>query len=197
MITTRKANINDDKDFAELVLISAPYFNLLFGNKIKVVLQYLFRSNLNLFSHEHVYIAEHDGKKLGMILGYTWKDKKDENFRTGLLLFKQIGAVLLKNFLVLLKFNVTVGKVSDGEYYISNLATYLNSRGMGLGKKLIRQAEQVAKISGAKMIVLDVERDNFIAINLYEKLGFNKTKKFSISLKRNGVLNYYRMEKAL
>ena len=68
---------------------------------------------------------------------------------------------------------------------------------MGLGKKLIRQAEQVAKASGAKMIVLDVERDNFIAINLYEKLGFNKTKKFSISLKGNRVLNYYRMEKAL
>ena len=55
MITTRKAIIADDKDFAELVLVSAPYFQILFGDKIKIVLQGLFRCPANLFSFEHVY----------------------------------------------------------------------------------------------------------------------------------------------
>lgn len=43
MITVRKANIDDNKDFTELMLLSAPFFPNLFGEKIKKVLQDLFR----------------------------------------------------------------------------------------------------------------------------------------------------------
>ncbi len=90
MITVRKSTFDDNKDFAELVLISAPFFPILFGGKIKNILQDLFCYRSNLFSFEHVHFAEVDGKKAGMILGYDWQIKKRDNLRTGFLLFEKI-----------------------------------------------------------------------------------------------------------
>jgi ribosomal protein S18 acetylase RimI-like enzyme len=197
MITTRKAIIADDKDFAELVLVSAPYFQILFGDKIKIVLQGLFRCPANLFSFEHVYFIELDGEKAGMILGYDWQVKKRENLRTGFLLFKKIGVSILGKLFSLLKFNATVGRVSDGDYYISNIAIYSQYRGRGLGKGLILKAEQEAKRVGAERIVLDVEKENINAINFYKKLGYRITKEFSISLKTDKILYFYRMTKEM
>ena len=151
MITIRKATLDDYKDFCELILVSAPYFPILFGNKTKTVLQNLFRYHSNLFSFEHVYFAEVDGKKAGMILGYDWQNKKRENLRTGFLLFKEIGFGILVKFLSLIKFKETVGKVRDGEYYISNIAIYPQYRGQGVGKGLMFQAEQEAKMIGVDL----------------------------------------------
>lgn len=188
---------DDGKDFAELMLMSASYFPILFGDKIKTALQDLFRCRFNLFSFEHVYFAEVDGEKAGMILGYDWQVKKRENLRTGFLLFKKIGVSILGKFLSLIKFNATVGRVCDGEYYISNIATYPRYRGRGLGKGLILEAEQEAKMVGAERIVLDVEKENISAINFYKKLGYKMIKEFSISLQRDKILHFYRMTKEM
>jgi ribosomal protein S18 acetylase RimI-like enzyme len=134
MITVRKSTFDDNKDFAELVLISAPFFPILFSGRIRVILQDLFCYRSNLFSFEHVHFAEVDGEKAGMILGYDWQIKKQENLRSGFLLFKKIGVNILGKFLSLIKFNATVGRVYDGEYYICNIATYPKYRRMGVGK---------------------------------------------------------------
>jgi len=193
MITIRKSVLNDNKDFAELMLISAPYFPILFGYKIKAVLQDLFCYRSNLFGFEHAYFAEVDGEKAGMILGYDWETKRRENLKTGFLLFKKIGVNILGKFLLLMKFNITVGKMYNNEYYISNIAVYSQHRGKGIGKKLIFEAEQEAKIIGAKRAVLDVEKENVSAVNFYRKLGYKVIKEFSISLKKDRILHFFRM----
>lgn len=82
MITIRKSNFDDKKDFAELILTSASFFPTLFSERIKDILQELFCYRFNLFSFEHVLFAEIDGEKAGMILGYDWQTKKRENLRT-------------------------------------------------------------------------------------------------------------------
>lgn len=197
MITVRKATLDDNEDFAKLILISAPFFPILFGDKIKLALQDLFRYQSNLFSFEQVNFVEVDVEKAGMILGYDWQIKKRDNLRTGFLLFKKIGVSILVKFLSLLKFNATVGRVCDGEYYISNIATYPRYRGRGLGKGLILEAEQEAKMVGAERIVLDVEKENISAINFYRKLGYKMIKEFSISLQRNKILHFCRMTKEM
>jgi len=89
MITIRRGALEDSKNFAELMLMSAPYFPILFGNRIKIVLQELFCCHANLFSFEHVHFAEIDGEKVGMILGYDWQVKKLENLRTGFYYLKR------------------------------------------------------------------------------------------------------------
>jgi len=89
MITVRKSILEDNKNFTELVLISAPYFPIIFGGKIKTVLQNLFHYHFNLFSFDHVYFAEVDGNVAGMILGYDLQVKKRENLRTGFCYLKR------------------------------------------------------------------------------------------------------------
>jgi ribosomal protein S18 acetylase RimI-like enzyme len=195
MITIRKANLCDDKDFAELMLSSASYFPILFGDRIKIVLQDLFHDHANLFSFEHVHFAEIDGEKAGMILGYDWQVKRRKNLRTGFLLFRKIGVNILGKCLTLLKFNSSVGRVFDRVYYISNIATYPQYREKGVGKKLILEGERKAKAGGAERIVLDVEKENISAINFYKKLGYMMTENFSISLQKANVLNFNRMVK--
>lgn len=197
MITVRKSTLEDNKDFTELLLMSASYFPILFGYKIKTVLQDLFHWRLNLFSFEHVYFAEIDGEKAGMILGYDWQVKKRENLKTGFLLCKKIGISILGKFLLLKKFNASVGRVCDGAYYISNIATYPQYRGKGVGKRLILEAEQEAKMVDAERIVLDVEMENISAIKFYKKLGYKMIKEFSIPLQSDKILHLNRMAKEI
>lgn len=195
MIKERKATINDYVDFSELLLLSAPYFPTLFGGKIKIILQDLFRHSSNLFSFKHSHIAEIDGKIAGMILGYDGKTKKRENLKTGLLFFKEMGIGMIFKLKSFLKLNATVGSLNIDEYYISNVAVYPRYRGKGIGKKLMSIAEEEAKMADKKRMVLDVEKDNTVAIGLYKKLGYKIIKEFSITLQNNKNLYFYRMIK--
>lgn len=195
MIKIRKATIDDANDFSKLTIISAPYFSILFGKRIRKILCDLFKHHSNLFSFKHIYFAEFNGKKAGMILAYDWQTKKRENLMTGFLLFKKMGFSILIKLLSLLKLNDTVGRLYDGEYYISNIAIYPKYRGKGAGKRLMLKAEKEAKIIGAKKIVLDVEKENLNAIKFYEKLGYKIIKDFSIHLQKNKILHFNRMTK--
>ncbi len=77
VLNIRKAFPDDAKYFANLVLESASsFFQMLYGSKVNAILKSLFVKPGNLFSFQHVYFAEVDGKKAGMILGYDWISKK-------------------------------------------------------------------------------------------------------------------------
>lgn len=197
MIIIKKAAFNEGKDFVELMLISAPYFPVLFGKSTKTILQGLFCKPANLFSFQYVRFAEYDGEKAGMILGYDWKNKKKDNLRTGFWLFRKTGIRIFSKFLRLIKFSATVGRLLSGEYYVSNIAVYPEFRGMGLGKRLIFEAEQEAKKSGAERMILDVEKDNIRAVAFYKKMGYEKIKEFSIPLMEDSILQFYRMMKEI
>jgi len=197
MANVRKANKDDSLGFAELLLLSAPYFPILFGDKIKSVLQYLFEDYANLFSFENTYIIESNDEIAGMLLGYTWQEKSRENLKTGFLLFKKLGISLLGKYSILKKFNKTIGEFNKDEYYISNIAIHPRFRGAGLGRELIFEAEKNAKIIGVKRMILDVEKDNLEAIGFYKKLGYIKIKDFQISLQQDVILHFYRMAKKI
>lgn len=64
-----------------------------------------------------------------------------------------------------------------------------------MGKRLILEAEEEAKMAGAERMVLDVERENISAINFYKKLGYKIIKEFSISLQSDKILHFNRMTK--
>ncbi len=197
MSVVRKATEKDSIKYAELILITAPYFPFLFGENIKQVLQELFLSTNNLFSLKNVFTIEINKELAGILLGYAWKTKKQSNLNTGILLFKKVGINLLNNIVPLLKFNSSVGQLDKGEYYISNIAIYPKFRGKGLGKELIKKAEEEAKRKEAEKVVLDVEKENIVAIKFYTKLGYKKVKEFRVYLEKEKVLNFYRMIKEI
>ncbi len=196
-IIMRRALPGDAEDFISLIILSAPlFFKKLYGNRFKSILRYLFSHQGNLFSFRHVYFAESNGKKAGMILGYDWRFKKQEDLRTGLLLLKYMELNFIKRLPLFLKARDVIGRVNREEHYISNIAVYPEYRGMGIGIDLIAEVEMKARINGAKKVALDVEAENLKAVNLYKKLGYTIAKKSSIRLHRE-LFSFYRMCKKL
>ncbi|PNR92316.1 acetyltransferase [Petrotoga sp. 9PWA.NaAc.5.4] len=192
----KKATISDNKNFVELFLISAPFFPLIFGQNTKKTLNNLFVTKSNLFSYQHVCFAKKEEETLGMILCYNWETKNRENLRTGHLMFKNLGIIFFKSIIPLVKLNKVIGKISKEDFYISNIAIYDLFRGLGTGKQLIFKAEETARKSGSKNVILDVEKENIKAINFYNNIGFRKITESTIKT-RNCILSFYRMKKQL
>ncbi|KXG76047.1 Acetyltransferase YpeA [Fervidicola ferrireducens] len=59
-----------------------------------------------------------------------------------------------------------------GEAHVTNVAVHPEFRKKGIGELLMRSLMTLAKESGAKMMTLEVRKSNYIAQNLYTKLGF-------------------------
>jgi hypothetical protein len=76
-IIIRKGRSEDAQDFSHLVLLSAPtFFSLLFASNAAEVIKNLFQQPGNLFSFEHSYFIEVNGKRTEMVLGYNWEQKR-------------------------------------------------------------------------------------------------------------------------
>lgn len=197
-IIIRKGLPEDAQDFYNLSLLSDPVFcQAIFGSGARNILQNLFRQRKNLFSFEHSYFIELNGKKAGMILGYDGKSERGESWRTGLLIIKYMKLGFFARIPSLLKALSAVGRVEDNEYYISNLAVYPEFRGNKLGTNLLVRAEEGAKSCGAEKMALDVAMNNQGAIRLYNRLGYlivGKPRRAKIS--RN-VFTFFRMGKKI
>ncbi|MCK5757452.1 MAG: GNAT family N-acetyltransferase, partial [Clostridiales bacterium] len=128
---------------------------------------------------------------------YSWQEKRRENLKTGFLLIKKLGSGLLRKSLVLKKFNTTVGRLCKGEYYLSNIAIYPRFRGKGLGKELISEFEKRARTLDVEKIILDVEKDNLVALSFYKNLGFTTVSEFSIFLQMDKTLFFNRLAKRI
>jgi len=195
ILNIRKALPNDARYFADLVLESAPsFFQMLYGSKVNAILKSLFVKPGNLFSFQHVYFAEIDAKIVGMILGYDWISKKQEDWTTGFLLLKYMKINFIKKLPSLLKAMNTTGWVCEEEYYISNIAVFPEYRGTGIGTALITKIEQYAMRKGLKKIALDVEVENSDGVRLYQRLGYRITKESSVKLSGE-LFRFYRMDK--
>ena len=59
-----------------------------------------------------------------------------------------------------------------------------------MGKRLILEAEQKAKMVRAERIVLDVEKENISAINFYKNLGYKMINESSVALQWNKTLYF-------
>lgn len=194
----RKATPSDAEDFAELILLSSPsLFPAIYGDEVKAIMERLYRQPGNLFSFEHTCFAERAGRKAGMMLAYDWRARQRYDWRTGWLLLRAMKMALLGKLPLMMKTERVTGKVDDGEYYISNIATYAACRATGVGTSLICEAERQAKANGAARIALDVEADNSGAIRLYHKLGFSTVSESTLRLGRGRRLRFYRMRKEL
>ena len=56
------------------------------------------------------------------------------------------------------------------------IAVIKESRGQGVGEKMMIHLIDYAKVSGENQITLTVDKDNYKAIRLYERLGFELEK---------------------
>lgn len=197
-ITIREGVPSDAGDFAELVLLSSPaLFPALYGNDVSDLMRRMYRRPRNLFSHDHTFFAELSGKRAGMLLGYSWQSKKQQDLRTGLLLLREMKLRFIFRLPAFLKARNAIGMVNEGEFYISNLATHTSYQSTGIGTRLIHEAEKQGRKGGAAKVTLDVEAENSIAIELYRKLGFAIDRESSLRLRGDRPFEFYRMSKQL
>ncbi|MGI6485534.1 MAG: ribosomal protein S18-alanine N-acetyltransferase [Thermoanaerobacterales bacterium] len=58
------------------------------------------------------------------------------------------------------------------EAHVTNVGVLPEYRGQGMGEALMRALIDIAKINGANKMTLEVRKSNYVAQNLYSKLGF-------------------------
>lgn len=63
--------------------------------------------------------------------------------------------------------------------YIAMLAVAEEYRGQGIARKLINTAVDALRTKGADEVTLETEVDNVAALNLYERLGFLRTRRMN------------------
>ena len=154
--TLREATKGDSKTIAELVYKTEddPEHVWGYGNKVEIInrIKMLVECEGSRYSYNNVKVAEKDGKVCGAIILLKGKDLSKLDLATSIKLIKNINGI--KNKL----------------RYIANLATFEEYRGMGIGKALIKLAENNAKEEGYKICSL-LAKDKSVK-GFYEKLDF-------------------------
>lgn len=174
----RKSEVGGKLNSIALDYMAYPLIGTKDTGLIEKTLSKLWSLGFNRFSHQFAYEAQIENKTLGLITCYpvslmnklawptTWnllKLRKWDLFLHSILNVKDLWSMLSLN------------EGREGEYHIGTLATLPESRGYGVGSKLIQFAEEQAKLNQFDKCSLTVKKENTQALKLYEKLGYEKT----------------------
>ncbi len=136
-------------------------------------LRKLVEAGKNCYGHEHIYLAEDEiGKVLGILVGF----RGDEiNFKEEARIFWD--TMNFKDFLKLTLIKpvydkMTASSIGNDDFYIGNLVVSNDSRGKGIGSKIIEQSFELGKEKKCKRVLLDVTFENLSAKKLYDRIGF-------------------------
>ena len=105
----------------------------------------------------------------------------------------------LKTLRVLFNFLLLNESPPRNALYVESIAVDADIRGLGIGGKLMAEAESRARELGLPLLALDVLGDNHGAIRLYERLGYEivKTTRGFLVKYVTGSDEVHRMEKLL
>ena len=175
---------HDLQKVADLIFETEPeLFSLLFGkNKDKALsrIKRVVQAGGNSFGHDYIYLAIDKNQILGLTLIYKRNDidKRIESDKFSEILdFPSLLRIIF--FEKMLISRLLTKNLEEKELYISNICVDKNNRGMGIGKFLLSNVFKQARVEHCKTIILDVSKDNHIAIDLYKKAGFKVSKERS------------------
>ena len=118
-------------------------------------------------------VADADQKVLGAMVLIPYDELDRLSIGTEFKKFKKIDSLLDKIYFLFndLKY-ILLRECRKGDLYIANIATSKKVRGLGIGKKLMKYAEQVAKSEEYEGISLLAKDEN--VTKFYEKLDYRK-----------------------
>lgn len=155
----------------------------------------LWKGRENRFSHQYAFEARANGQTLGMITCYPVPVLKRLAWPT----FKQL---LAHRKWELIGYNlqhvkslysmITMKEGEDDEFHIGTIASLPESRGLGIGSRLLAFAEEQAIIQGFIKCSLTVKKENELAFKLYNRLGYQITGEIN-----KPAFSLYRMVKVL
>ncbi|TQR30880.1 N-acetyltransferase [Lysinibacillus sphaericus] len=147
-------------------------------NKVEGTFSTLWRQENNRFSHQYAYEAQMDGQTLGMITCYPipvlnrlpWPTFKQ------LFSFRKLGLVIYNILNIKMLYSmITMKEGEDDEFHIGTIALLPESRGLGVGTRLLEFAEEQACLQGFAKCSLTVKKENHLAIKLYQRIGYQIT----------------------
>lgn len=150
----------------------------------------LWKLTSNRFSHEYAFEAQLNQKTVGMITCYPVSIMNKLAWPTFQKLITLRKWSLISYALLHFQEVLSMASLNEGredEYHIGTIATLPESRGYGIGSKLINYAEEQARINNFNKCSLTVKKENKKALNLYERLGYqvaNEIEKHPYSLYR-------------
>jgi len=172
------------------------FFRIMLGRRAPEILAKAYAQPDNSYSYENVIFAEHDGRIVGMALGFT----AEEHHRFSDRPLKQAAgfpALRMRTVQLLIRPMLQVLKtIADGDFYLLSIAIDEDQRGQGVGSALIDSIEERARASGSTRLSLDVAVKNEGARSLYERRGMTVKSRWPKRLNLPG-LGLLRMTKTL
>jgi len=186
-ILIRPARPKDAPVAARLMYYAAsPFFLAIFGEPESYVIRILrraFRLPYHASSYRLAFVAEIDGKVVGLFLGFAGLAREEwEAAKRGDWIIRPLWLFIVRPWRIprMSRINTIMDKVwipvSDEEYYIEHLAILPEWRRQGIGKRLVEFATAQARAKGLKRLTLDVEVENEVGRRFWESLGFQGTK---------------------
>lgn len=143
------------------------------GTKEEILerLESLIRGENFRYSLKNIKVAELSGKVCGVIVGLKEDEIMNLDIKTTIKLLSLIKGLKNKvKFIYDVIQGYSLTEAEKGEFYISNIATSPEVRGLGIGKELIKIAENMAKEKGYKNCSL-LAKDKVVK-SFYEKLDY-------------------------
>ena len=173
----RKSNPKDLEDIAKLIYYTEKYPNEEWGGTCKEEcynnIKKLINSKGTRYSYNYIWVAEKDEKVLGIIILIPFNKLNKLTFKTSLITTQLLKGIGNKVEYVLSSIEYLIFKeYVRGTLYVSNIATYPNSRGGGIGKILMNFAEKKSKDLGYKGVSLIAKSEE--VSNFYKKLDYKK-----------------------
>ena len=112
------------------------------------------------FSFRNGHMLEQDGEIAGMVLGYRQPDAMDPGDTS----------TIHEVFRALAELEAA----APGSWYVNIFGVFPEYRGRGLGRRLLRHAEDLAAATGTSRMSLIVDSGNDSARRLYERTGYRE-----------------------
>ena len=172
----RKAKKSDVRKVAELVYTTEDDPSLLWGGDSKEDcldnLCSLIKSRGSRYSLEYISVAEYNGEVEGMIILIPYERFRKLSSNTDKIVLKKTKGILKKLKFFIDQFRYfRIEECEKGEFYIANIATSDNVRGLGIGKRLMYHAEAESKNQNKSVCSL-IAKDEFVE-KFYKKINYD------------------------
>lgn len=165
-LTFRRASSDDCRKIAELALIAGEGLPAYFweqgakeGEDILTVGTRNAGSETENFSYRNTIVAEMDGDIVAMLLAYRLPESDETED--------------LSELPDLVRPLVELEQCVPGTFYINMIATFPESRNLGIGTSLLDIAHQLAQAEGCDILSIEVFEQNEGAVRLYQRQGFD------------------------
>ena len=175
----------------------------LFGPRAASLLGWLLLRRGNPYSAAHTLVVADSsaggppGAVIGAMVGAPARTTRAASLRTAAQFARWYGPVFIARLPRLARAGSAVDSVPADHFYLSHIAVQPAHQGRGAGAVLLRAAEDRARLTGCRRLVLDVEEHNRGARGFYARMGYAEDSAVRIDLGRHGLFSFLRLSRGL